>query len=53
MKLIMACLFMGLFISCAHSTKNETSANQDKVEKNSDTKTESIKTEPSNGGLDL
>ena len=39
MKLIMACLFMGLFISCAHSTKNETSANQDKVEKNSDTKT--------------
>ena len=52
MKLIMACLFIGLFISCAHAP-NETSTDQDKVEKKVDTEKEIIKTEPSNGGLDL
>lgn len=53
MKLLMTCLFLGLFFSCAHSTKNEASTDQDKAEKKADTKTESVKTKPSNGGLDL
>ncbi|EDM26352.1 hypothetical protein LNTAR_19812 [Lentisphaera araneosa HTCC2155] len=52
MKLIMACLFIGSFISCAHAP-NETSADPDKVEKKADTETDNIKTQPSNGGLDL